>query len=313
MATKTTCTTTAGVFATREAADQAIAALKAAGYRDDQIGMIAKDASGNTTHTDGDGNNYAGTGAAVGMAAGAATGAAIGAGVAMGVIPVIGPVLAIGTLGTVLLNAAGGAAIASLAGALVGYGIPEEDAQYYEGEVKAGRYLVTVNADDRTADVRSVYTKHGGYDRSTARTSSARTSSSQASASGANQTIKVHEERLHATKTPVKTGEVSVRKEVHTEQKTINVPVTREEVVIERRPASGNASASDLRPGEEIRIPVKEEKVHVHKETVVKEEVNVGKRKVTETEQVGGTVRKEEVRVESEGNVEVRDSSKKRK
>jgi hypothetical protein len=161
------CATTVGVFTTREAADRAVADLKAAGYTDAQIGLIAKDSSGNATRVDGD-NNYAGTGAAVGVAAGAAAGAAVGAGVAAGVIPIIGPVLAIGTLGTVLLNAAGGAAIAGLAGALIGWGIPEEDARYYEGEVQAGRYLVTVDCGDRSADVRSVYSRHGGYDRASA-------------------------------------------------------------------------------------------------------------------------------------------------
>src|SRR5437016_315385 len=66
------------------------------------------------------------------------------AGILAGVIPAVGPVPAIGTLGTALLNAAGGAALAGIAGALVGWGIPEEDARYYEGEVNAGRHLVTV-------------------------------------------------------------------------------------------------------------------------------------------------------------------------
>src|SRR4051812_49948947 len=37
-----------------------------------------------------------------------------------------------------------GAAIAGIAGALIGWGIPEEDAKYYEGEVQAGRYLALV-------------------------------------------------------------------------------------------------------------------------------------------------------------------------
>ena len=153
-----TRTTVVGVFETRDAAERAVADLKAAGYRDDQIGLVSKDNSDNAAE-----------GAAIGAAAGAAGGALVGAGIAAGVIPVLGPVLAIGTLGTVLLNAAGGAAAVGLAGALIGWGIPEDDAAYYEGEVKAGRYLVTVDAGDRHADVRSVYTRHGGYDRSTAR------------------------------------------------------------------------------------------------------------------------------------------------
>ena len=82
-------------------------------------------------------------------------------------IPVVGPVLAIGTLGTILLNAAGGAAIAGIAGALIGWGIPEEDARYYESEVNAGRYLVTVECGQGD-DARDLLYRHGGYDRATA-------------------------------------------------------------------------------------------------------------------------------------------------
>ena len=164
MATATVHASTVGVFATRQAADRAIADLKAAGYRDDQIGLVGKDASGKTVKTDGAGETNAGEGAAIGAGVGALTGAGVGAAVWFGLIPVIGPVLAVGTIGTILLNAAGGAAAASLAGALIGHGIPEDDAKYYEGEVKAGRYLVTVDAGGRD-DARGVFTKHGGYGR----------------------------------------------------------------------------------------------------------------------------------------------------
>src|SRR4051794_39811898 len=124
-----TCTTVAGVFATRAAAEQAIVELRNAGYTDDQIGLIAKDASsGKAVKEDGAGNreSNASDGAALGLAAGAVAGAGIGAGIVFGLIPVIGPVLALGTIGTVLVNAAGGAAIAGLAGLLIGLGVPEE-------------------------------------------------------------------------------------------------------------------------------------------------------------------------------------------
>ena len=164
MATATVHSSTVGVFATRQAADRAVADLKAAGYRDDQIGLVGKDSSGKTVKSDGAGETNAAEGAAIGAGIGAATGAGIGAAVWFGLIPVIGPILAVGTIGTILLNAAGGAAAASLAGALIGHGIPEDDANYYEGEVKAGRYLVTVDADGRD-DARGVFTKHGGYGR----------------------------------------------------------------------------------------------------------------------------------------------------
>src|SRR5207253_8463938 len=111
-----TCTATVGVFNTRSAAERAIADLKADGFRDSEIGLVWKNAEGDTTRTDGSGatkqEKAAATGAAVGAAAGAAAGTAVSAGLIAGVIPVIGPVIALGTLGTVLLNAVGGAAVA---------------------------------------------------------------------------------------------------------------------------------------------------------------------------------------------------------
>lgn len=166
MARTKECRTQVGVFATRGAAEQAIADLRAAGYKESQIGLVARDADGNAVRTDATGTR-AEEGALTGAIAGASVGGLVGLGVAAGVIPVIGPVLAVGTLGTILLNAAGGAALAGIAGALVGLGIPEEDARYYEDEVKAGRYLVTVDCNDRD-DARGVMTRHGGYDRVTA-------------------------------------------------------------------------------------------------------------------------------------------------
>jgi uncharacterized protein (TIGR02271 family) len=118
--------------------------------------------------------------------------------------------------------------------------------------------------------------------------------------------IEVREEELQAHKQLVETGEVRVRKEVVTEHRTLEVPVQREEVVIERHAPTGEPAASDIRPGEEIRIPVRKEHVTVEKRPVVKEEVTVGKRVVQGTERVGGEVHREEVRVEREGDVDVR-------
>jgi len=77
--------------------------------------------------------------------------------------------------------------------------------------------------------------------------------------------------------------------------------------------AASAGSAGDLKEGEEIRIPVREDQVNVTKEAVVTEEVKVGKRVVQDTEKVSGDVRKEEVKVEQKGDVDVRSSNKGRK
>src|SRR5271157_2787076 len=125
---------------------------------------------------------------------------------------------------------------------------------------------------------------------------------------GEDTRIQLREEQLHVRKHLVVAGEVRVRKEVRTEHRTIEVPVSREEIVIERlAPAEAPVTAADFAPGEVIRIPLREEQVVVEKRPVVREEVRVGKRVVQETERVDGEVRKEEVRIEREGDVEIHD------
>jgi uncharacterized protein (TIGR02271 family) len=233
-------------------------------------------------------------------------------------IPVIGPAIAAGTLGVILSNAAAGAGIVGLIGALIGAGVPEHEAQYYQEEFEAGRTIVTVAADGRADQATTIMRRHGAYDMSSRNTAATAvttgthpTRTATAATAREGDTIELKEERLHAEKRPVETGEVTVRKDVRTETKTLEVPVQREEVVIERNPVHGRAAtegitADDIRAGEEIRIPVREEEVNVTKDAVVKEEVKVGKRAVQDTERVSGQVRKEEIRVEQKGDVDVR-------
>jgi len=324
-------TTVVGVFEDRLQADKAVCELRNEGFRNDQIGVAMRHDKGlgDTTATGTDDDSHAGTGAMTGALAGLGLGALAGIGVLSGMIPVIGPAIAGGTLGVILSNAAAGAGIAGLVGALIGAGIPEHEAAYYQSEFEAGRTIVTVTAEDRADEAAAILRRNGAYDMSTrgaatASTSSAATASTSTSHAkatttahaatranaGESGTIQVKEEQLHAEKRPVETGEVRVRKEVHTEHKTIDVPVQREEVVIERKPVHGGVAAEgvaagDIRAGEEVRIPVREEQVDVSKRAVVTEEVNVGKRVVQDTERVAGDVRKEEVHVERKGDVEV--------
>jgi uncharacterized protein (TIGR02271 family) len=324
MASKLQRSTIVGVFDDRRKADEAVNDLLKAGFRKDQIGVAMRrteDLAGTRSEAD-TGDSEAGTGAIAGALTGLGLGALAGLGVLAGVIPVIGPAIAAGTLGVVLSNAAAGAGIAGLVGALIGAGVPEHEAKYYHEEFEAGRTIVTVTADSRLDEATAILRRHGAYDIDS-RNRSAATSQATATSTGTvtgsavgahaareGDTIQVKEERLHAQKHPVETGEVTVRKEVHTENKTLEVPVSREEVVIERNPVHGRATAGDIREGEQVRIPVREEQVNVSKDAVVVEEVNVGKRVVQDTEKVSGQVRKEEVKVEQTGDVDVKTRGK---
>jgi len=122
------------------------------------------------------------------------------------------------------------------------------------------------------------------------------------------RTVQLREEELQARKIPVETGSVHLGKDVVEEQRTMDVPVTHEEVYVERRPVDRRPSDRPISESdtETIRVPVTEERVEVEKQPVVYEEVGVGKRVTQETRQVSDTVRREELRMDNEGDVEVR-------
>ena len=112
--------------------------------------------------------------------------------------------------------------------------------------------------------------------------------------------IPIIEERLNVQKRE-SSMEATITKEPVTEKKTVEVPVTREEVTIERRPASetttGTATEGPVQSREEVRVPLKKEEIEVTKQPYVKEEVSVKKKPVTETRQVSEEVRSERVNV----------------
>lgn len=160
------CSTVVGVFDDRSEADRAIDDLRHAGFRNDQIGVVTRDLHGKTVvrkEGEEETETRAASGALAGAVAGAGVGGLVGLGVLAGVIPVVGPALAAGTLATILSNAAGGAAIAGLGGALIGWGVPEEHAKYYDSQLQAGRIVVTVHAGDRCEKARTILDSHGGY------------------------------------------------------------------------------------------------------------------------------------------------------
>ena len=120
-------------------------------------------------------------------------------------------------------------------------------------------------------------------------------------------TLRLREEELRARKTSVEKGQVELGKDVVEENRTLEVPVTREEVTIERRPVDRRPADQpiDESESERVRVPVREERVEVEKTPVVYEEVGIGKRVSQDTRQVSDTVRREELRVDSDGDVDV--------
>lgn len=289
--------TVVGVFHDREDAREAIEALKDAGFAADSISVLSPDAH-TTERMAEETGTHAGSGAASGLVAGGVLGGLGGWLVGIGAlaIPGVGPFIAAGAFATALGGAAIGAGVGAIAGALVGMGVPKEEAEYYEGEVKSGRTLVTVRSDGRYDDAQRILREHGAYDIET-RAAADRPVDNQ-------QTMQLREEELQVRKAPVETGQVTLGKDVVEERKTLEVPVIREEAYVERhavdRPADRPIEAG---ANQRIEIPLHEERVEVQKQPVVYEEVGVGKRQVVENERVSDTVRREQLRVDREGEV----------
>jgi len=102
-------------------------------------------------------------GAAVGATTGAAVGGALGwmAGIGALAIPGLGPLIAAGPIMAALSGMAAGGTLGGLSGALVGMGVPEYEAQRYEGKLKEGHLLISVHTDtsEESARVRKIFTE----------------------------------------------------------------------------------------------------------------------------------------------------------
>jgi uncharacterized protein (TIGR02271 family) len=117
-------------------------------------------------------------------------------------------------------------------------------------------------------------------------------------------TVPLREERLQAETRQREAGEVAVGTHVVQQQESLEVPVTHEEVEVTRRrvdrPDTGGEIIDD---GQTIRVPIRAEEVEVRKDSRIVEEVEISKRPVTETQRVNETVRREEIDVDTTGDV----------
>ncbi|UWZ86019.1 YsnF/AvaK domain-containing protein [Occallatibacter riparius] len=195
-------------------------------------------------------------------------------------------------------------------------------------------YIVSVRAAERRAEAETILESNGADLGSSAESSTALTpdyasSNSSYSGTGTGTTspyaetedaaytgstgsdldtrtprrIQLYGEVLRVHRDRVQRGEARIRKETVTETQNVEVPVTREELVVERVPVSGSQPATGATFGsdsEEIRVPLTEEVARVEKEPVVREQVEIGKREITNTENRQETVRREELRVDED-------------
>ena len=156
-------------FDDRHKATRAVNDLEVAGFNDEEIGLVQRQAEkpvpgSNDPAAHGhpnskgqvrepsdvaiapDSNTFKRT--TTGYVAGSVVGAVIGAAASL-LVPGIGPVLAGGIIAGALVGASGGAAVGSIVGALTDLGLPESEARFYGTAFEGGQTLVTVRPGDR--------------------------------------------------------------------------------------------------------------------------------------------------------------------
>lgn len=169
--------TVVGLFRTYEEAEVAVDALGEAGFADnlsvlaqEQVVVESLDADGleervdragaETQGLEEEGVNRAGAGALGGAVVGGLAGLLIGVGAL--ILPGLGTVLAAGSIAGAITATAAGAAAGGFLGALVGFGVPEEDAHAFAEGVKRGGILVVAHATDGRGEIAQTIMNNAG-------------------------------------------------------------------------------------------------------------------------------------------------------
>jgi hypothetical protein len=140
-----------GVFRSRTDAERALSQLQSFGLRDDQVTVLTpENTEKGIQSVPAVAAEQPGMGKAIGAVLGGSAGFS-GAALVMAAIPGVGPITAIGLLGSALLGAAG-AGIGAVAGGKVENsmttGLPEDELFVYEDALRQGRSVVIAMADD---------------------------------------------------------------------------------------------------------------------------------------------------------------------
>jgi stress response protein YsnF len=200
--------------------------------------------------------------------------------------------------------------------------LSQEQRQFAQKALEDGSFLVLVEPGDRPLEARDILHKQDAYH------------VFLPLEIGGERTIPVRAEQMHVQKEVVDVGELRIHKRVITEQRTVTVPVTREEVTIERiprpipapppgtrailsenrqhdfdQPATSPQPAAQpdmeeiLKDGGTLRILVHEEQILISKQAVVVEEILLHKQAVQDMQRVVEPLKREEVRIEQIGHV----------
>jgi uncharacterized protein (TIGR02271 family) len=288
--------TVVGYFSTQADAESAIKALKQAGFQQNQIGVAARSAQAGLASAATAGTPETGPAYKAGHTAGGAWESVKSFFAGGSAEPYAGEATKDTFNDGVITDE--NYASDDVHHSLAGLSVPTEHARYFGHQLGAGEEgaVITVNAEGREQEALEILDDNGADVGNGVEDFDYGVASTQPASS---QNVQLYGEVLRVHKDRVSSGEVRIRKDVVTTTQTVQVPVTREELVVERVPVTGQQVASGANfAGEEIRIPLTEERAVVEKQPVVREEVRIGKRDVTNLESFDEQIRSEELKVD---------------
>ncbi len=177
---------------------------------------------------------------------------------------------------------------------------PQQEAEIFD------HYGVPYGGDTVTAQTGGKDKQDSAQTRGKGKQESGRTGGPGHDTSGENtdEAMTRSEEQLNVGTRTEEVGRARLRKHVVTEQQTHTVPVSREEVRVQREPITdanrGEAMSGGELSEEEHEVTLHAEKPVVNKETVPVERVKLGTETVTEEHTVNETVSKEQIEMEDE-------------
>jgi hypothetical protein len=252
-----------GIYSTRQDAEMAVDAMRAAGFRAGDISVLFPDNEG-TKDIGHEKHTKAPEKATAGAAIAGIAGGAVGwlAGIGALAIPGIGPFIAAGPIMAALAGLGAGSVVGGLTGALIGAGIPEYEAKRYEGRIRNGGILLSVHCDDDLMISRAKeLLKHtGAQDIAAAAEGRVRGGPSESAP------VHDHDDRRHVTERPVMRETATVNRDFVDHEVVATTPV--EERVSDR------IIIEDARPGADTRRVVREERVLTDEELRRRREVD---------------------------------------
>jgi uncharacterized protein (TIGR02271 family) len=166
------------------------------------------------------------------------------------------------------------------------------------GYQETSGYEQTSGRDRTVGDERTA-----GYEQTTGYDETARGRHAEHATSGDSAMTRSEEQLRVGTETR-EAGRARLRKHVVTEHEQVSVPVSREEVTLEREPITESNRGSALSGADitedEHEVVLREERPVVDKEAVPVERVRLGTETHTDQETVGGEVRKERIEFDDE-------------